>query len=121
MTGPVSSFWEIIQLSNIMSGIAGLFGGVSIAVFWQPRPIKEKGKFVGGAIIGAISFGFPFIFGKAVLSLLGVDVDNASYKLAIDTILGAVGVGCFSFVANWLKKREDKDIGEIIKDVKESL
>jgi hypothetical protein len=121
MAEPVSTIFGGLSLSNIASGIAGLFGGVSISIFYQPKPIREKGKFCGGAIVGAISFGFPFMFGGAVLGLLGVDVNHTDYKTAIDTILGAISVGLVSFVATWLEKREGKDIGEVIKDAKKDI
>jgi hypothetical protein len=109
------------EMSKLMSGISGLFGGIAIAIFWQPKPIKEKGKLCGGAIIGALSFGFAYVLGGAVARLLNMSMAEPDNALAIGTVIGALAVGVVSFVAQWLEKREGQDIAEVIREVKKEM
>jgi high-affinity Fe2+/Pb2+ permease len=108
-------------LSKLITGIAGLFGGVAISIFWQPKKIKQHGLLAGGAVIGAISFGFAYVFGGAVANVIGMNLNNADNALAIGTVIGAVAVGVVSFVAAWLEKREGQDIAEVIREVKKEM
>lgn len=108
-------------LSKLITGIAGLFGGIAISIFWQPKKIKQHGLLAGGAVIGAISFGFAYVFGGAVANVIGMNLNNADNALAIGTVIGAVAVGVVSFVAAWLEKREGQDIAEVIREVKKEI
>jgi hypothetical protein len=92
-----------------------------MAFFWQPKKIREKGMLSAGAIIGALSFGSPFVFGGIVARLIGIDLSNPDNSMALGFAIGAVSYGLISFVENWLSKREDKDIGEVLKDVKSNI
>jgi hypothetical protein len=109
------------EMSKLMSGISGLFGGVAVSIFWQPKKIREHGKFAGGAIIGALSFGFAYVLGGAVARLLNMSMANPDNALAIGTVIGALAVGVVSFVAQWLEKREGQDIAEVIREVKKEM
>lgn len=118
MAEPVTSGFAITKL---ITGIAGLFGGIAIAIFWQPKKIKQKGMLGAGAIIGALSFGFSFAFGGIVAHFAGIDLANPDNAMAVGVVIGAIAVGVVSFVANWLEKREDKDIAEVMKEVKSDI
>lgn len=118
MSEPVSSTFAITKL---ITGIAGLFGGIAIAIFWQPKKIKQHGMLGAGAIIGALSFGFSFAFGGIAAHFIGIDLANPDNAMAVGVVIGAIAVGIVSFVAAWLEKREGKDIGEVIKDAKSDI
>ena len=105
-------------LTKLITGLSGLFGGICIGVFWQPKKIRQKGLVVAGAIIGAISFGIAFVFGGVVASVAGVDLADPDNAMAIGVGIGALAVGVISYLATWLEKREGKDIGEVIREVK---
>lgn len=118
MPEPISSSFG---LTKIILGVAGLFGGIAISIFWQPKKIKEKGMLAAGAIIGALSFGFAFALGGITARAIGIDLNNPDNAMAVGVAIGAIAVGVVSFVANWLAKREGKDIGEVIKDAKTDI
>lgn len=118
MPEPISSSFG---LTKIILGVAGLFGGIAISIFWQPKKIKEKGMLAAGAIIGALSFGFAFALGGITARAIGIDLQNPDNAMAVGVAIGAIAVGVVSFVANWLAKREGKDIGEVIKDAKTDI
>jgi hypothetical protein len=118
MTEPVSSGFAI---TKVITGIAGLFGGIAISIFWQPKKIRQHGMLAAGAIIGALSFGFSFALGGIAARSIGIDLANPDNAMAVGVAIGAISVGVVSFVANWLAKREGKDIGEVIKDVKADI
>jgi MFS family permease len=118
MAEPISSSFG---LTKIILGVAGLFGGVAISIFWQPKKIKQKGMLAAVAIIGALSFGFAFAFGGIAARAIGVDLQNPDDAMAVGVAIGAISVGMVSFLANWLSKREDKDIGEVIKDARADI
>jgi len=105
-------------LTKLITGLSGLFGGICIGVFWQPKKIRQKGLVVAGAIIGAISFGIAFVFGGVAASVAGVDLADPDNAMAIGVGIGALAVGVISYLATWLEKREGKDIGEVIREVK---
>jgi len=118
MAEPVSSSFG---LTKLILGIAGLFGGVAISIFWQPKKIKQHGMLAAGAIIGALSFGFSFALGGIAARAVGIDLANPDNAMAVGVAIGAISVGVVSFVANWLAKREGKDIGEVIKEAKADI
>ena len=108
-------------ITKLITGIAGIFGGIAIAIFWQPKKIKEQGKLAAGAIIGALSFGFSFAFGGILANFIGIDLSNPDNAMAVGVFIGAIAVGVVSYVAKWLENREGKDIGEVIKEVKADI
>lgn len=118
---PTSTAAGGFAISKLMSGVAGLFGGVAIAIFWQPAKLKQHGLLAGGAIIGAMSFGFSYIFGGAVAGLLGMNMSNPDNALAVGAIIGSVAVAVVSFVATWLEKREGKDIAEVVREIRKEV
>ena len=105
-------------LTKLIAGFSGLFGGLCISVFWQPKKIKTKGTAAAYIITGGISFGFPYTFGGAVLELLGLDTQGINYPQAINFLLGVSAVAAMSYLATWLEKREGKDIVEVIREIK---
>jgi hypothetical protein len=48
----------------------------------------------------------------------GVDLADPDNAMAIGVGIGALAVGVISYLATWLEKREGKDIGEVIREVK---
>lgn len=100
-----------------LSALAGLIGGLSISVFWQPEKIKQHGRLAAGAIIGAISVGGAFTLGGLVARWAGLDLADMDTALGIGFILGVASVGLINFIANFFDRREGQDILEVAKEV----
>ena len=118
---PTTTAASGFAISKLMTGVAGLFGGIAISIFWQPKKLKQHGLLAGGAIIGAMSFGFAYVFGGVVANLLGMNMSNPDNALAIGAVIGSVAVGVVSFVATWLEKREGKDIAEVVREIRKDV
>lgn len=50
-------------LSQGLAALAGLFGGLSVSFFWQPKKLHQHGRLAAGIIIGAISVSTTFTLG----------------------------------------------------------
>jgi hypothetical protein len=110
-----------LLISKLMTGIAGLFGGVAVSIFWQPKKLREFGLLAGGAILGALSFGFAFVFGGAIANVLNMNINNPDNALAIGTVIGALAVSVVSFVAKWLERKEGQDIAQVLRSVRKDI
>ena len=114
---PVSSAGGFF-LSKLASGLAGLFGGLSVSFFWQPKKLHQHGKLAAGAIIGGISVSGAFALGGLFARWCGIDFDQVDNALGIGYLIGIICVGMIAWLANFLEKREDKDIHEVVQEVR---
>jgi hypothetical protein len=105
-------------LSKAAAALAGLFGGLSVSMFWQPKKLHQHGKLFAGAIIGGISVGAAFTMGGMVANFLGLNFKEVDTALGLGYIIGIICVGLIASVANFLEKREDKDVLELFDEVK---
>jgi drug/metabolite transporter (DMT)-like permease len=103
---------------KIIGAIAGFFGGVSLAFFWRPKALMGYGMLVAGAIIGAISVAASFVFSGIIVKSLGFE-DDVDMILAIGYFVGMIATVMIMWIANFIKAREDKDIMQIAKEIKE--
>lgn len=104
-------------IGKALSALAGLIGGLSISVFWQPEKIKQHGKLAAGAIIGGISVGGSFTLGGLVAKYLGMDFADMDTALGIGFVVGVASVGIVNFIANFFDHREKDDILEVAQEV----
>lgn len=104
-------------VGKVLSALAGLIGGLSVSVFWQPEKIKQHGKLAAGAIIGGISVGGSFTLGGMVAKYLGMDFADMDTALGIGFVVGVASVGLINFIANFFDHREKDDILEVAKEV----
>ena len=107
-------------LGKLLSGIAGLFGGLSVSFFWQPKKLHQHGKLAAGAIIGGISVGSSFALGGFFANMAGIDLDQSDTALGIGYAIGACSVGVISFLANFFEKREGSDLLEVADELRNS-
>lgn len=103
-----------------LSALAGLIGGLSVSVFWQPEKIKQHGKLAAGAIIGGISVGGSFTLGGMVAKYLGMDFADMDTALGIGFMVGVASVGLINFIANFFDNHEKDDILEVTKEVNQA-
>lgn len=107
-------------IGKALSAFAGLIGGLSISVFWQPEKIKQHGRLAAGALIGGISVGGAFTLGGLVARYLGLDLADMDTALGIGFVIGVTSVGLINFIANFLERRESRDILEVVGEVREA-
>jgi len=107
-------------IGKVLSALAGLIGGLSVSVFWQPEKIKQHGKLAAGAIIGGISVGGSFTLGGMVAKYLGMDFADMDTALGIGFVVGVASVGLINFIANFFDHRETDDILEVAHEVKQA-
>lgn len=111
---PIGSFF----ISQILAAFAGLFGGLSISFFWQPKKLHRHGRFSAGLIIGSISVGATFALGGIVSRWLGMNFNEADTAMGLGYVVGAVSVGVIAWLANFFNRREDDDILEVAGELK---
>jgi hypothetical protein len=117
---PTSAAGSGYVVTKVMSAVAGLIGGLSLAVFWQPEKIRAHGKMAAGAIIGGISVGGSVALSGIVAKQLGLDMTNADTALGLGFLMGLISVGIINFLANFFDKREKADILDVAREVRSS-
>jgi hypothetical protein len=117
MTGTetvAASGWLVGKLAP---AIGGLFGGLSLAMFWTPEKLREKGTVASVFIAGGISAMAGFSFTGGFASYLGVASDKIDMVIGLAWLLGVCSVATMNWVANFMSKRENMDISEIAQEL----
>ncbi|WP_051931036.1 MULTISPECIES: hypothetical protein [unclassified Rahnella] len=117
MTPIVFETTESFLLSQILASFAGLFGGLSLSFFWQPKRLHQHGPVSAGVIISSISVGAAFALGGLVSGWLGMNFNQAVNAMGLGYGLGVVSVGMIAWLANFFNRREDDDILEIAEEL----
>jgi len=110
----VAGGWLIGRLAP---AIGGLFGGLSLAMFWTPEKLREKGTVASVFIAGGISAMAGFSFTGGVASYLGVATEKIDVVIGLAWLLGGVSVATMNWVANFMSKRENMDIAEVAQEI----
>jgi hypothetical protein len=105
-------------ISKGAAALTGLFGGLSIAFFWQPKKLHQHGKLAAGAIIGGIATSASFALGGVVASIAGLNFEDIDIALGIGYLVGALSVGVISFLAKFFDNHEGEDLLEVARKVK---
>lgn len=105
-------------ISKFYYGISALFMGMVVMFLRKSPTLRGHGKAASGAIVGGVSVGSGIIFGGAVAVYLGMNPNDANTALAVGGTIGLFAVGIITAVANLLDKTEDKDLIELVGDVK---
>lgn len=105
-------------LSRILIALAGAFGAFAVAVFWLPKEIREKSALIRGIVIGGVGVGFSLTFTGWILRVTGVDGANLDNLLAVSAIEGGVSLAVLMWLTNFFKKRENKDLIEVVSEVR---
>ena len=102
-------------LHKIASGVGGMLGGLAMFAFWKPLNMLDA------CIRSGISTGSAVIFAMPVLEMLEFRVDMDLALLA-GAIIGFFAWSILSMVARMLKRfdREDKDILDVLREIKET-
>jgi hypothetical protein len=111
MTGSeAAGGWLVGKLAPAMGG---LFGGLSLAMFWTPEKLREKGKIASIFIAGGISAMAGFAFTGVVAMQLGIDPQKIDIIIGLSWALGLMSIAVMNWLANFMAAREHLDIAEV--------
>jgi hypothetical protein len=97
--------------AKVASMIGGFFGGAAILTFIRPKSVGEA------FVRGSVSTGSAMIFAVPALNWAQFDSNWESQMMA-GFIIGFFSYSVLGMVANFLKKNQDKDIVEAVKEIK---
>jgi hypothetical protein len=100
-----------ILSTKVASMMGGFFGGAAILTFIKPKTISEA------FLRGSLSTGSAMVFAHPLAMMAKLD-DNWESQLMSGFCVGFLAYSILGMVANFLKKNQDKDIVETIKEIK---
>jgi hypothetical protein len=100
-------------LGKLAPALGGLFGGLSLAMFWTPEKLREKGKIASVFIAGGISAMAGFALTGLVALQLGVDQQKIDLIIGLSWALGLLSIAVMNWLANYMSAREHLDIAEV--------
>ena len=106
-------------IEKLAPALGGLFGGLSLAMFWTPEKLQEKGKVASVFIAGGISAMAGFAFTGIVADKLSIDSEKLDMLIGLAWILGLCSVAVINWVSNYMVKREHMDISEVAEEIKQ--
>jgi hypothetical protein len=118
---PTSTSALSYALSKVPYGLAALFMGMGFIFFRKEQTIRTHGKLASAAIIGGACTGSAVIFGGALAVYFGMDPNDVNTATAIGGGIGLIAVSLLIALANYFDKNEDKDILELVQDVKAAV
>lgn len=104
--------------SKIVPTISGLFGGLTLAAFWTPEKLREKGKVAAVFIGGGVSVGASFAFTGMVADYLKITPGELDKIISLAYCLGFCSMAILNWVANFISSREKMDIMQVAEDVR---
>ena len=110
---------EGFLIEKLAPALGGLFGGLSLAMFWTPEKLQEKGKVASVFIAGGISAMAGFAFTGIVAEKLSIDSEKLDMLIGLAWILGLCSVAVINWVSNYMVKREHMDISEVAEEIKQ--
>jgi len=109
---------EGFLIEKLAPALGGLFGGLSLAMFWTPEKLQEKGKVASVFIAGGISAMAGFAFTGIVAEKIGINPEKLDMQIGLAWVLGLCSVAVINWVSNYMVKREHMDIKEIADEIK---
>jgi uncharacterized membrane protein len=100
-------------------GLSGLAGGVTIAGFYIPKKIAEKGLIVIGAIVSAVSIFTSIAFTEVIISKFGLNPEE--YTTMIAFVIGISSLFIINVISNYAAKHDNSTIDEVIDDIKDEI
>jgi hypothetical protein len=109
---------EGFLVEKLAPALGGLFGGLSLAMFWTPEKLQEKGKVASVFIAGGISAMAGFAFTGLAAEKLGINSEKLDVLIGLAWVLGLCSVAVINWISNYMSKREHMDIKEIANEIK---
>jgi len=100
-------------LEKLAPSLGALFGGLTLAVFWTPAKLREKGKVASIFIAGGVSAMTGFALTGIVAIQLGIDQRQIDVIIGLSWALGVMSVAVMHWLANFMAAREHLDIAEV--------
>lgn len=97
--------------AKVAAMVGGFLGGAAILTFIRPKSISEA------FIRGGVSVGSATIFSSPILDIINIDPNWENQSMA-GFIVGFIAYGVLGMVANFLLKYQNKDIVEVVKEIK---
>lgn len=97
--------------AKVASMLGGFFGGAAILTFIRPQTVGEA------FVRGSVSTGSAMIFAAPALTWAQMD-NNWESQMMAGFIIGFFAYSVLGMIANFLKKNQDKDIVEAVKEIK---
>ena len=104
-------------LGKLAPALGGLFGGLSLAMFWTPEKLREKGKILSIFIAGGISAMAGFAFTSSVAVWLGLSSEKIDLIIGLAWFLGLLSIAVMNWVGNLMGKYEHMDIAEVAQKI----
>jgi hypothetical protein len=104
-------------LDKLAPALGGLFGGLSLAMFWTPEKLREKGKMASIFIAGGISAMAGFALTGIVAIQLGIDQNKIDVIIGLSWFLGLLSIAVMNWLANFMAAREHLDIAEVGREI----
>ncbi len=98
-------------VAKLASMIGGFFGGAAILTFIKPKTIGEA------FVRGGVSVGSAIIFAGPALKWMDMS-SNWETELMSGFVVGFLAYSILGMIANFLKKNQNKDIVEAVKEIK---
>lgn len=112
--GEAAGGWLV---SKLAPALGGLFGGLSLAMFWTPEKLREKGKIASIFIAGGISAMAGFALTGFVAIQLGIDQQKIDAIIGLSWALGLLSIAVMNWLANFMAAREHLDIAEVGREI----
>ena len=109
---------EGFLIEKLAPALGGLFGGLSLAMFWTPEKLQEKGKVASVFIAGGISAMAGFAFTGIAAEKLDINSEKLDVLIGLAWVLGMCSVAVINWVSNYMVKLEHMDIQEIADEIK---
>lgn len=97
--------------AKIAAAIGGFFGGAGIMTFIKPKSIGEA------FMRGGVSVGSAIIFSGPALRHFSA-TEDWELQLMAGACIGFIAYSVLGMVANFLLRRQDKDIKEVVDEVR---
>lgn len=97
--------------AKIAAMIGGFMGGAAILSFIRPKSVGEA------FIRGGVSVGSAIIFSTPFLKVFDLSQDWEGQLMA-GAVVGFLSYSILGMVANFLMKTSDKDIVEVVKEIR---
>ena len=103
---------EMLSTSSLVAALGSFLGGSVLMAFVKPNSISEAiiRSFVT-AVIG-------LIFTPVAIEKIGMNPEKAEHIISVAFCVGFLGWSLLGATANFLRKQQDKDIFEVINEVK---
>lgn len=105
------------MIGKLAPAVGGLFGGLSLAMFWTPEKLREKGTVASIFIAGGISAMAGFSFTGGIATYLGISSEKIDVIIGLAWLLGLCSVAIMNWIANFMSKREHMDIAEVAQEI----